>query len=1065
MDRTPVFAIAILGLLLGSPAHSTHDSNCDGSTVNAPIHCAEEDATSTNNININASSIDIDTTGLNEVGVHAVHAGEGNININITGTTTLPSTIDTTGAGSHGIEYFLSKEGVNSAATLTLSNTQINTQGSSADGILANSRALGDLKVDLNEGIVIETSADGVSMEHGWGAATGNLIIEAQGVRITTRGDGNGFWARQYGNGEIRMDIRDSTIATQGNSAYGMYGYRPDSSGDIDIDVTGGSTTTGGYTAFGIVMNHKDLGGGDVDTGNIEITTRNHTIETAGTAHYSPNQGTHSYGIYATNENTGNIDIDLGERSRVITRGEKSHGIVAYQRHTTNPGSIDIDLHPSTLIITYGPDTRGIQVGTISGGVPIRMASLDAEGYRQQTVTVNGGITSTKEAIFLANGGRVIFGPLAHIQSTPGIAILATGTVPAVEDDPATMNVNEAMPAILPKLRVDLNLNGQAQVASVLGSNWIINDGGETTIALNGTVLHDGKTGVTNSTAPNGAWNVTMLSAGQTIVSRSPWTVSSRASDVILDRDFSIADFSGDGPPPTVQPVSPPPRPPVSPRPPIISQPPSDPEPEEDPEPEPQVYRVEAARSVSSDEAAGIQVEGDGEVHIEAQGSIRAASGIAILATGENPDLLVDIDLDGRSVMEVIGDDWIINDGGGTTIVVNDEKLHDADTGVVPDASAPNGARDVRAETGSVRVREQGVRVTDYSDPDPANWVITEPAEGVIADRDFSVADFIETEAEVEGEVEVEPEPEPELEPEPMRPVFVEEYAPRAALYEALPDVLLGLHGRTASAPRTAPAWFTVTGHTGKHEFDRSTVGIEYDLDYVEVEAGKHVPLQGDYDAWAAVHYLDGTADVSSPVQGGDIDVQGLGLSLELCHGCENGEVYFQGQLALTRYEIDLESDTRGRLKSGVNANAWALHLEAGRHLQRGNVQLSPRIRLDHASVSVDRFTDAVNARVSYADEDRTAVALGLLTETGNEDGLLLWGSLDFEHILGNAQTVARVSGERLGARSDTEHLLIGAGVHLQRGNLGIDAGLSAREALGSGSEDYSASLNLGLQF
>ena len=483
------------------------------------------------------------------------------------------------------------------------------------------------------------------------------------------------------------------------------------------------------------------------------------------------------------------------------------------------------------------------------------------------------------------------------------------------------------------------------------------------------------------------------------------------------------------------------------------------------------MYQVDEAVSVGAEAAAGIQVEGDGEVHIEAQGSIRAASGIAILATGEDPDLLVDIDLDGRSVVEVIGDDWIINDGGGTTIVVNDVKLHDADMGVVPDASAPNGAFNTRVEADGVRVREQGVRVTDYSDPDPANWVITEPAEGVIADRDFSVADFIEPqiepepELEPEPETELEPELEPEPEPEPMRPVFIEEYAPRAALYEALPDVLLGLHGHTPAAAHTAPAWFTVTGHTGSRDFDRSTVGIDYDLDYVEVEAGKHVPLQGDYDAWAALHYLDGTADVSSPVQGGDIDVQGMGLSLELCHGCETGDVYYSGQLALTRYDLDLSSDTRGRLKSGVDAWAYALSIEAGRHLQRGNVQLSPRVRLDHTRVSVDRFTDAVNARVSYPDEDRTAVALGVLAKTRDKGGLLLWGSLDFEHILGNAQTVARVSGERLAARSETDSILLGAGGTWQRNTLKIDVGLSAREELDSGSEDYSASLNVGLQF
>ena len=66
-------------------------------------------------------------------------------------------------------------------------------------------------------------------------------------------------------------------------------------------------------------------------------------------------------------------------------------------------------------------------------------------------------------------------------------------------------------------------------------------------------------------------------------------------------------------------------------------------------------------------------------------------SGVAIWArdaAGGAPKLYVDMELDGRRVENVIGDDWIINDGGETTIVVNEVKLHDGATGVVPGASA-----------------------------------------------------------------------------------------------------------------------------------------------------------------------------------------------------------------------------------------------------------------------------------------------------------------------------------------------------------------------------------------
>ena len=147
--------------------------------------------------------------------------------------------------------------------------------------------------------------------------------------------------------------------------------------------------------------------------------------------------------------------------------------------------------------------------------------------------------------MFLAGGGRVVIGPGGSIGAESGIAILATGTVPAVEDDSTTMDINEATPAIPPKLRVDMNLGGR-RVAEAIGDDWIINDGGETTIAVNGMVLHEGATGVTGLTARNGAWNVTMREEGVTVDRSDPnaWVITEPAAGVVADRDFSAQDFN-----------------------------------------------------------------------------------------------------------------------------------------------------------------------------------------------------------------------------------------------------------------------------------------------------------------------------------------------------------------------------------------------------------------------------------------------------------------------------------------------------------------------------------------
>ena len=85
-----------------------------------------------------------------------------------------------------------------------------------------------------------------------------------------------------------------------------------------------------------------------------------------------------------------------------------------------------------------------------------------------------------------------------------------------------------------------------------------------------------------------------------------------------------------------------------------------------------------------SGDGAGVFLAGGGRIYIGSAGTVGADSGIAILASGSAPKLYLDMNLDGRRVAEVIGDDWIINDGGETTIVVNDVALHDGATGKPP---------------------------------------------------------------------------------------------------------------------------------------------------------------------------------------------------------------------------------------------------------------------------------------------------------------------------------------------------------------------------------------------
>ena len=58
------------------------------------------------------------------------------------------------------------------------------------------------------------------------------------------------------------------------------------------------------------------------------------------------------------------------------------------------------------------------------------MAGLDADGYLQQSVTVNGrvyGGSGSAAGVFLAGGGRVYIGAAGTVGADSGIAILASG--------------------------------------------------------------------------------------------------------------------------------------------------------------------------------------------------------------------------------------------------------------------------------------------------------------------------------------------------------------------------------------------------------------------------------------------------------------------------------------------------------------------------------------------------------------------------------------------------------------------------------------------------------------
>ena len=410
---------------------------------------------------------------------------------------------------------------------------------------------------------------------------------------------------------------------------------------------------------------------------------------------------------------------------------------------------------------------------------------------------------------------------------------------------------------------------------------------------------------------------------------------------------------------------------------------------------------------------AGVRLYGGGRVKIGPQGSVGADSGVAVRAEAEGAALHVE--LDGRRVSDAIAGE-IRNDDGRTTVVVNGVVLHDGMTGATG-VRAPNGARDVSLA-----------------------------ASEIVVGRAFMPADFV-----------------------------TGPYAPRAAVYEALPGFMLRLDNRGAAGKRLrspgSPAWVRVLGSQGSYEPNRASVGAAYDFGRFETEVGLEYALSREKNVtgWVSLRNVRGSADVSAPTGGGKIQAAGYGVSFGA--SWENAAGYYaSGRASVTRYETDTRAEGRGLLKEDASATVRTFGVETGRRFSLADdLSLTPQAWLIRSDVAMGDFRDAVGSRVSLRDSARTTVGLGAVAETalswdGGERKLDLRGRLGVERVLGDAETVADVSGEHLGSEAASTRGVLGLGVAYRWNRWSLGGEVSA-SGLGSDDTDYAASLRLGMQF
>ena len=257
------------------------------------------------------------------------------------------------------------------------------------------------------------------------------------------------------------------------------------------------------------------------------------------------------------------------------------------------------------------------------------------------------------------------------------------------------------------------------------------------------------------------------------------------------------------------------------------------------------------------------------------------------------------------------------------------------------------------------------------------------------------------------------------------------DHAPRARVYEALPPALLGLnrlpefHNRM-SAPRSAEgAWARVEAFRDKWEPAESTSSdLEYTYRRYGLKAGVDAAVGEHGLVGASLHHRQGKAEVSGS-DGGKIDLSGRGVGMSGTWGGGDGDAmtYVDVQAEVTWYEADFRSALRGSLKKDVWGRGHALGVEVGRRYEVGGMMLTPRARLTHSKVSMDDFTDVVDARVSLEGGRSLRGSAGMawdMLADGAPPGSRVFGSLDVEHEF-SPDTETVVSGGNLKANLKAE--------------------------------------------
>ena len=957
--KTAAIAVALTAILalLAGEAPAQQGVCKDTPEPGGWIDCREP-ADSTDAIDIDARNLTINTDGPIADAISASHAGEGKIEVDLKDVI-----ITTQGRNADGVYGF--HEGAQGGVHIDVQNTDITTSGDEAEAILIIHEGAGEIEILVRKAL-FETEGEGAEGVHGLHRGAGDVHIGVQNTEVITMGAGaSGVRGSHGGRGAIEIDLKDVTIMTQGRNADGVYGFHVGEEGAVLIQMQGGEITTMGQEAEAIRGTHEGADSIGIDVQGTDITTRGNQAEAiiaihSGAADIEMNmhgvsiatEGQEAGGVHGLHQRNSEGDVNIDARNtQVKTTGEGAYGIRGSHGGT---GAIEIDLK-DVAITTEGENADGVYGFHVGSEGDIRInaqgGDVTTKGDEAEAILAirdgAGEIEIVVRDALIQTEGEGSEGVHGLHRNAGGVRIYARG----IRVTTTGMNAASIQGSHTGTGSIEIDARG-AEVATM-------NERSHGIAAYHG-----------------GSGSVRIAVDGGRVHAAGPDASGVRVGEVdSRGRATLAAEVDEEG------------------------------------------YRKQSVTvnapvtGGSGRDAAGVFLAGGGRVVIGPRGSLGAESRIAIRAAGDAPRLHVDMNLDGRRVAQVIGESFIHNHEGETTLLINGVVLHDGEAGATG-LEAPNGA-----------------------------WDVTLLETPTVTGRIFSHNDFNAV------------------------------YAPRAAVYEALPGFLLRLNGRGVAGKRIAstgaPVWVSLSNGKGSYEAERASVGAKYDFNHFGAEAGVSFSFGENLGGSISARYVNGSAEVESPVGNGDIKAQGIGAALGASWSNTSG-YYAAGRTALIYYDVDASSTKRGELTKNGGALGYSVGIEAGMRVALGEkIKLTPRAWMMGAGFLNAEFIDAVNSRISLDDSRRFKGGLGLIAETARtwEGGALsLHVSLDVEQALGDGGTTTVVSGEKLTSESAKTRVLLGLGGAYRQGPFSLGAELSAGGP-GSDDDEYSGRVDFGMKF